>query len=75
MHLVDAPAGGYLPGSTVTVDLSSLLMSDAGTPGDTVVLSIGKHKVGHDAIDPSIVDTTDEVGRATADVHGAEAGP
>ncbi len=65
VHL-DAPADGYLPGSTVTVDLSSLLMSDAGTPGDTVVLSIGKHKVGHDAIDPSIVDTTDEVGRATA---------
>jgi 5'-nucleotidase len=66
VHLVDAPSGGYLPRSTVTVDLSSLLMSDAGTPGKTVVLSDGKRPLGHFSIDPSIVDTTDEVGRATA---------
>ncbi|WP_199424403.1 ExeM/NucH family extracellular endonuclease [Actinotalea solisilvae] len=61
-----APAEGYLPGDTVTVALSSLLFS-AGEPQDgaEVALSVGGQVVATAPIDPTIVDTTDEVGRAT----------
>lgn len=63
----DVPAEGYLPGDTVTVALSSLLFS-AGEPQDgaEVALSVGGQVVATAPIDPTIVDTTDEVGRATA---------
>lgn len=66
VDLGDVPAEGYLPGSTVTVALSSLLFS-AGEPqaGAEVALSIGGQVVATSPIDPTIVDTTDEVGRAT----------
>lgn len=66
--LPDAPAGGYLPGSTFTVDLSSLLFSAGETQGDTVVLTADGVEVGRGTIDPVAVDTTDEVGRASVDV-------
>ncbi|MBX9243909.1 ExeM/NucH family extracellular endonuclease [Actinotalea ferrariae] len=66
VDLGDVPAEGYVPGDTVTVALSSLLFS-AGEPqeGAQVVLSVGGQQVATAPIDPTIVDTTDEVGRAT----------
>ncbi|GEN80323.1 ExeM/NucH family extracellular endonuclease [Actinotalea fermentans] len=74
-----APEGGFLPGDSVTVDLSSLLFSAGEPQGDapTAVLTIGGTQVATAAIDPAVVDTTDEVGRATATIvipEGAEAG-
>ncbi|WP_419817462.1 ExeM/NucH family extracellular endonuclease [Glaciibacter flavus] len=62
-----APASGtaYAAGESVTADLSSLAFS-AGEPAATEVqLSIGGTVVGTAPIDPTIVDTTDEVGRAS----------
>ncbi|WP_271176104.1 ExeM/NucH family extracellular endonuclease [Leifsonia poae] len=65
-----APASGsaYRPGETVSVGLSSLLFSDTATQPGSVSLSIGDAVVGTASIDPAIVDTTDEVGRATASI-------
>ena len=65
VHVV-APEGGFLPGDTVTAGLSSLLFSAGEAQGDQVVLSIGGTQVATATINPAIVDTTDEVGRATA---------
>lgn len=74
-----APEGGFAPGDSVTVNLSSLLFSAGEPQGDapTAVLSIGGTQVATAAIDPAIIDTTDEVGRAAATFtvpEGAEAG-
>ncbi len=74
-----APEGGFLPGDSVTVNLSSLLFSAGEPQGDapTAVLTIGGTEVASAAIDPAIVDTTDEVGTATATFaipEGAAAG-
>lgn len=80
VHLATAvPEGGFLPGDSVTVDLSSLLFSAGEPQGDapTAVLTIGGTEVATAAIDRTVVDTTDEVGRATATFavpEGAEAG-
>ena len=52
-------------GDEVTLDLSSLLFSNGEPVGSTVVVSAGDTELGTAAIDPAIVDTTDEVGRAT----------
>lgn len=60
-----APEGGFEPGSDVTVQLSSLLFSQAEGQGDTVVLSIDGTEVASAAIDPTVVDATDEQGRAS----------
>jgi len=66
VHLTTpVPEAGFLPGDTVTADLSSLLFSAGEAQGDQVVLSIGGTEVGSATIDPTIVDKTDEVGRAT----------
>ena len=61
------PEGGFLPGDSVTVNLSSLLFSAGEPQGDppTVVLSIGGTDVGSAPVDPIAVDTTDEGGRAS----------
>lgn len=74
-----APEGGFLPGDSVTANLSSLLFSGGEPQGDapTAVLTIGGTQVATAAIDPAVVDTTDEVGRASATFaipEGAEAG-
>ena len=74
-----APEGGFLPGDSVTVNLSSLLFSAGEPQGDapTAVLTIDGTEVASAAIDPTVVDTTDEVGRASATFvvpEGAEAG-
>jgi 5'-nucleotidase len=62
-----APASGtaYQPGEKVAVTLSSLLFSDTATQPTGVSLKIGDAVVGTGTIDPAIVDTTDEVGRAS----------
>ena len=67
-QVTPAPEGGFLPGDSVTVNLSSLLFSAGEPQGDapTVVLTIGGTQVATAAIDPTIVSTTDEVGRASA---------
>jgi 5'-nucleotidase len=64
VRLVDAPADGYAAGDEVEVHLSSLLFSRAAGQGDEVVLSIGGEEVARSAIDPTVVDATDEQGRA-----------
>ncbi|PCN47031.1 bifunctional metallophosphatase/5'-nucleotidase [Curtobacterium sp. 'Ferrero'] len=60
------PVGGYQPGDEVTVDLSSLVFStDDPADAGEVSISAGGEELARTAIDPSIVDTTDEQGRAT----------
>ncbi|MDQ1583282.1 MAG: 5-nucleotidase [Microbacteriaceae bacterium] len=65
-----APANGtaYVAGETVRADLSSLLFSASEPTASTVELKIGSTVVGTGTIDPAIVDTTDEVGRASVQV-------
>ncbi|NJI60545.1 ExeM/NucH family extracellular endonuclease [Microbacterium oxydans] len=60
-----ADADGYSAGDQVTVSLSSLAFS-AGepAPGD-VTLSLGDTVLATGAVDPAVVDTTDEGGRAS----------
>ena len=58
------PEGGFAPGASVTVELSSLLFSAGEPQGDEVVLTVGGAEVTA-TIDPTVVDTTDEVGRAS----------
>ncbi|THG32325.1 bifunctional metallophosphatase/5'-nucleotidase [Naasia lichenicola] len=66
---LSAPAnGGYLPGSTVGVSLSSLLFSTDEPKPTTVEIRLGDALVGTGSIDPTIVDGTDEAGRASVDV-------
>lgn len=66
VRLADPPVGGYAPGEQVTVDLSSLLFSVGEAEGAEVTLAADGSTLGTFPIDPSVVDTTDEVGRATA---------
>lgn len=58
-------ADGYSAGDQVTLALSSLLFSNGEPNAGTAVVSAGAVQLGSAAIDPTIVDTTDEVGRAT----------
>ncbi|MBC7725600.1 MAG: ExeM/NucH family extracellular endonuclease [Burkholderiaceae bacterium] len=73
-----APDGGYPAGGEIGLDLSSLLFS-AGEPNTgTATVSLSDVVLGTSAIDPVIVDTTDEVGRSSLtvtipqDVSGAQ---
>ncbi len=60
-----ADADGYSAGDQVTVALSSLAFS-AGEPAPgEVALSLGDVPLATGSVDPTIVDTTDEGGRAT----------
>ncbi len=52
-------------GEPITVDLSSLEFSAGEPKAGTVSVSVGGAALGTATIDPTIVDTTDEVGRAT----------
>ncbi|WP_309127717.1 ExeM/NucH family extracellular endonuclease [Microbacterium sp.] len=63
--LSTASGDGYRPGDEVTLSLSSLAFS-AGepAPGD-VTVSLGDTQLASGAIDTTVVDTTDEVGRAS----------
>lgn len=62
---VVASLAGLTAGSTASIDVSSLLFSNGEPVADTVTVSLVGAVIGSAAIDPSIVDTTDEVGRAT----------
>lgn len=66
VHVADVPADGYAAGDVVTVDLSSLAFSAGETQPTEVTLTTGGRALGTFAVDPAIVDTTDEAGRATA---------
>lgn len=60
-----ADADGYSAGDQVTVSLSSLAFS-AGEPAPgEVSLSLGDTQLAAGAVDPAVVDTTDEGGRAS----------
>ena len=66
---VSAPdADGYTTGDDVTLTLSSLLFSKDGPRTGTVVVTSGDEELGTAVIDPAIVDTTDEVGRASVTI-------
>ena len=60
-----ADADGYNAAEKVTVDLSSLLFSAGEVNRGTAVVSLGDTVLGSAPIDPTIIDTTDEVGRAS----------
>ena len=66
--VLSAPADGvaYEAGESVTATLSSLLFSNGGPQTGEVAVSLGSTVLGSTtAIDPTIVDTFDEQGRAT----------
>ncbi len=65
VRLSPPDADGYSAGDVVTVDLSSLLFSAGEPTGSTVNITLGDTVLGSAPIDPSIVDTTDEAGRAS----------
>jgi 5'-nucleotidase len=60
-----ADTDGYNAGEKVTVNMSSLLFSAGEANRGTAVVSLGDTVLGSAPIDPTIVDTTDEVGRAS----------
>ena len=60
--------GTYAPGESVTVNLSSLLFSNGEPNAGTAVVSAGGTELASAPIDPTIVDTTDEVGRASVTI-------
>ncbi|WP_010204071.1 5'-nucleotidase C-terminal domain-containing protein [Salinibacterium sp. PAMC 21357] len=67
--VVSAPdADGYNPGDDVTLDLSSLTFSRGGSDATTVEVSADGTVLGSATIDRTIVDTTDEQGRASVTV-------
>ncbi|GAA3342936.1 hypothetical protein GCM10017714_33430 [Curtobacterium pusillum] len=60
------PEGGFRPGDEITVDLSSLIFSsDDPEEAGTVSISAGDTELATADIDPTVVDKTDEQGRAT----------
>ncbi len=66
--ILTAPADGvaYEAGESVTATLSSLLFSNGGPQSGEATVSLGSTVLGSSAsIDATIVDTTDEQGRAT----------
>lgn len=60
-----ADADGYSAGDQVTVALSSLAFSAGEQAPGEVVLSLGDTQLASATVDPTIVDTTDEAGRAS----------
>ena len=63
-----APEGGYAAGDEVTLSLSSLLFSSGEPNAGTATVSLDGTILGSAQLDPTIVSTTDEVGRATVTV-------
>ncbi|MEJ1089286.1 ExeM/NucH family extracellular endonuclease [Microbacterium sp. Mu-80] len=59
------PADGYRAGDSVTVDISSLAFSTGEQKPTEVAFAIGDAQLGTAAVDTAVVDTTDEVGRAS----------
>lgn len=66
---ITPPADGiaYAAGESVTLTLSSMLFSNGETTGDATV-SLGGDVLGSAALDPAVVPTTDEQGRATVTI-------
>ncbi|GAA1532765.1 5'-nucleotidase [Microbacterium ginsengiterrae] len=63
---LSAPDGdGYSAGDEVTIDLSSLAFSGADPAPGEVTVSLGDVVLASGPVDPTIVDTTDEAGRAS----------
>ena len=75
VHLSEADAAGYNPGDALTIDLSSLVFSRGGPTTGVVEVSAGETLLGSGQIDPAIVDTTDEQGRASVTVTIPEGTP
>ncbi|MCU1546576.1 MAG: multifunctional nuclease/2,3-cyclic-nucleotide [Homoserinimonas sp.] len=63
VHL--AAAGPYAAGDQLTVNLSSLVFSRGGPSTGVVMVRLGETVLGESQIDGTIVDTTDEGGRAS----------
>ncbi len=63
------------PGDVVTLGLSSLLFSNGEPNAGTATVSTGGVVLGQSAIDPTVVDLTDEVGRASVAVTVPTATP
>ncbi|MET4703696.1 5'-nucleotidase C-terminal domain-containing protein [Frigoribacterium sp. UYMn621] len=63
------------PGDVVTLGLSSLLFSNGEPNSGTATVSAGGVVLGQSAIDPTVVDLTDEVGRASVAVTVPTATP
>ncbi|WP_198663712.1 5'-nucleotidase C-terminal domain-containing protein [Jiangella endophytica] len=61
---VSDPAAVYESGDEIAVDLSSLLFSHGEPVDATATVTLAGQEVGKVDIDPAVVDTTDEVGRA-----------
>lgn len=61
-------ADGYSAGDSLTLTLSSLLFSRDGIRSGTAVVSADGVELGSAPIDPTIIDTTDEVGRASVTI-------
>ncbi|MGP6170856.1 ExeM/NucH family extracellular endonuclease [Microbacterium sp. A204] len=60
-----ADADGYSAGDEVTIDLSSLAFSGGDPVPGEVTVSLGDTVLATGAVDPAVVDTTDEAGRAS----------
>jgi len=58
-------ADGYSAGDEVTIDLSSLAFSGGDPAPGEVSVSLGDVVLASGAVDPTVVDTTDEAGRAS----------
>ncbi|WP_058748533.1 bifunctional metallophosphatase/5'-nucleotidase [Curtobacterium oceanosedimentum] len=65
VRVSEAPDGSFGPGDAVRIDLSSLTFSNAADQGGTVSVSAGGQELASAEVDPTVVDTTDEQGRAT----------
>ena len=77
VHVSAADADGYSPGDQVTLDLSSLVFSRGGPTTGIVEVRSGQTVLGTGQIDGTIVDTTDEQGRASVTItipNGTPAG-
>jgi 5'-nucleotidase len=67
--VVTPPANGvaYVEGESVTVTLSSMLFSNGEATGNATV-GLGGAELGSAALDPAVVPTTDEQGRAVVTI-------
>ncbi|QAY58998.1 bifunctional metallophosphatase/5'-nucleotidase [Microbacterium protaetiae] len=57
-------ADGYSAGDTVTANLSSLAFSAGEQAPDEVTISLGDAELATSAVDPTVIDASDEAGRA-----------
>lgn len=65
VQVSETPEGGFAEGDQVTLDLSSLLFSQGATEPGPVSVSLDGVELASSAIDPTLVATNDEQGRAT----------